>query len=60
MNDKIVCQKCKYYYVTWEPNKPHGCKAFGFKSRLLPSLVVRQSSNKTCHMYQEKVKNEFR
>lgn len=51
MEMKIVCQKCKYYYVTWEPNKPHGCKAYGFKSASIPSNVVKQSSGTECSFY---------
>ncbi len=54
MNNKIICQKCKYYYVTWEKNKPHGCKAYGFKSASIPSLVVKQSSGIQCSFYEIK------
>jgi hypothetical protein len=54
MNQRIICQKCKYYFVTWEPNKPHGCKAYGFKSRQLPSVVVKQSSGLECSLYEPK------
>jgi hypothetical protein len=55
MNTKrIVCQKCIYYYVTWEKNKPHGCNAYGFKSQQLPSVVVKNSSKLDCSFYQEK------
>lgn len=54
MKNKIVCQKCKYYYVTWESNKPHGCKAYGFKSKAIPSLIVKQSSNTQCNFYEPK------
>ncbi len=41
MEERIVCQKCLYYYVTWEKERPHGCKAYGFKSQLIPSIVVK-------------------
>lgn len=54
MNDRIVCQKCKHYYVTWDKNKPHGCKAYGFKSKEVPSLVVKRSSGIECSFYQKK------
>jgi len=57
MNEKIICQKCIYYFVTWEKNKPHGCKAYNFKSLQLPSLVVKQSSGISCNFYQIKNKN---
>jgi len=56
MNNKIICQKCKYYFVTWQQNRPHGCKAYGFKSQLIPSLVVIQSSRSACSLYQPKIR----
>jgi hypothetical protein len=40
----IDCHKCEHYYVTWEEQTPHGCRAMGFKSRRLPSMVVRKST----------------
>jgi len=51
---KINCKRCKYYYVTWEAVHPHGCKAFGFKSKMIPSQEVRNSSGKDCGLYKEK------
>jgi len=58
MNQRIICQKCTFYYVTWEKNKPHGCKAYGFKSQQIPSIVVKQSSGTPCSLYQIKVINQ--
>jgi len=54
MNKRIICQRCKHYYVTWEKNKPHGCRAYGFKSQAIPSLVVKQSSGTNCNFYEDK------
>jgi hypothetical protein len=51
---KIICQKCRYYYVTWEPKTPHGCKAYGFKSLTIPSSVVRSSSGQLCTLFEAK------
>lgn len=51
MINRIICQKCKYYFVTWEPNKPHGCNAYGFKSKIIPSNVVKNSSSQDCNFY---------
>ncbi len=52
--NRIVCQRCRYYYVTWEKNQPHGCRAYGFKSQFLPSVVVKQSSGSDCSFYEDK------
>ncbi|QDF28901.1 hypothetical protein [Halarcobacter anaerophilus] len=54
MEQRIICQKCKYYFVTWQPSKPHGCKAYGFKSKLIPSLVVKRSSGRDCSFFELK------
>ena len=48
---RIVCQKCIHYYVTWEANRPHGCKAYGFKSKQIPSTIVLNSSGEKCQQY---------
>ena len=54
MTKRIICQKCKHYFVTWQANKPHGCHAYGFKSQQIPSVVVMQSSGTACSFYQQK------
>lgn len=51
---RINCRRCIYYFVTWEPNQPHGCKAYGFKSKLIPSQVVFNSSGIECAHFQSK------
>ncbi|MBD3840526.1 MAG: uracil-DNA glycosylase [Campylobacterales bacterium] len=58
MSEKIICQKCLYYFVTWQNTKPHGCKAYGFKSAALPSLVVKQSSGMQCSFFKNKFNNQ--
>jgi len=54
MEKRIICQKCINYFVTWEPAKPHGCRAYGFKSKLIPSAVVKNSSGHECNFYKPK------
>lgn len=56
MTNPIRCQRCKNYYVTWEPANPHGCRAYGFKSQMLPSIVVKNSSGQECMLFEEKVR----
>jgi len=48
------CFKCQFFYITWDSRHPNGCKAMGFKTRSLPSVVVFQSSGKPCAFYKEK------
>ena len=51
---RINCRKCEYYFVTWEAGKPHGCKAYGFKSAQIPSIVVHSSSGEDCSLFKAK------
>ncbi|HSH24344.1 MAG TPA: uracil-DNA glycosylase [Massilibacterium sp.] len=56
MKQRINCMKCVYFFVTWDRNNPKGCKAFGFKSRQIPSVIVKQSSGHPCFHYTPKEK----
>lgn len=51
MENRVVCQKCVYYFVTWEANQPHGCKAYGFKSFFVPSVTVKRASGVECNFF---------
>ena len=42
--------------ITHDPSFPYGCRAAGFKSRLLPSIEVYVSSGMDCLMFAEKDK----
>lgn len=54
MKERIVCVKCKHYFVTWKKNKPHGCRAYGFESQAMPSVVVKRTSGSDCNFFQKK------
>ncbi|WP_321779096.1 uracil-DNA glycosylase [Sulfurimonas sp.] len=51
---RINCRICIHYFVTWEKDKPHGCKAYGFKAQQIPSIVVFQSSGSDCNLFRAK------
>ncbi|MCD1258333.1 uracil-DNA glycosylase [Paenibacillus athensensis] len=51
---KINCLSCKHFYVTWDPQFPRGCKAYGFKTKHLPSAEVLSSTGKPCLSYEDK------
>ncbi|WP_309118423.1 uracil-DNA glycosylase [Paenibacillus sp.] len=53
-SSRINCMKCRHYYVTWEPQYPRGCRAYGFKTRQMPSVTVLSSSGRPCLQYEEK------
>jgi len=58
-NQKIECYKCRHYYVTWNPEFPHGCRVMRFKGRLMPSISVRRISGMPCLMYEKKNNQNF-
>ena len=49
-----VCVHCVHYFVTYEPGTPHGCRYFGMKSRMVPSLVVKNESGQHCAAFERK------
>lgn len=50
----VNCYKCRHFYITWDKNFPNGCKAYGFKSKKLPSRLVYESSHSPCGYFQPK------
>jgi len=48
------CLSCKHYLITWDKRLPYGCKAFGFKSAIMPCHDVRVASNIDCLKYETK------
>jgi len=52
--NSIDCFKCRHFYITWDANQPRGCKAFGFKTRNLPSQVVFETSGADCLKFSPK------
>ncbi len=54
---EIDCYGCDHYFVTWDAQRPHGCRAMGFKSRLFPATLVRICSDgMACRLYTEKIR----
>lgn len=51
---KIDCTQCPHYYVTWDENRPYGCRFFAFKSPYSPALAVFESSGKACEGFKQK------
>ena len=49
------CYRCDHYYVTWDKDYPHGCRAMAFKSRFFPGRMVSQSTpHEECLSFKEK------
>jgi hypothetical protein len=42
------CHGCRHFLVTHDTARPYACRAFGIKSRRLPSDEVRDASGWPC------------
>jgi hypothetical protein len=51
---QINCYACGHFYITYNPRFPYGCHAAGFKSRLMPSQEMFNSSGIECQLFAEK------
>ena len=48
------CKRCRWFYITWDPKKPYGCRAMQFKSKKLPALEVLEADGSVCISFKEK------
>ena len=52
---KNDCHRCVNYFVTWDAQFPHGCRAMGFKSYQSPIATVRNAmGGADCLLFEEK------
>ena len=49
-----LCSQCQHYTITWDKNHPWGCRAYGFITHRLPSLVVKETTGKECMAFSAK------
>ena len=59
---KINCRECKHYFITFDVSAPYGCRIFGFKGKVMPSILVYQSSGIMCSAFLPKqhIKKEIK
>jgi hypothetical protein len=50
------CFKCRHFFITWDPQNPRGCRAYQFKSKAIPSIIVKNSSGMDCLKFEPKVR----
>ncbi|RPG32675.1 MAG: uracil-DNA glycosylase [Gammaproteobacteria bacterium TMED92] len=53
--NSVTCWQCRHFQTSWDKNFPYLCKSLNFKSKLLPSIEVKQSSGKDCLSFQAKL-----
>jgi len=57
---RIDCFKCRHLVITWEADRPYACQGMGFKSRQIPSQVVRRESGAPCRLFSPKPEGRIR
>lgn len=45
---RVNCRKCRFFQITWDKKFPYGCKAYGFKTKQMPSVKVKSFSGIEC------------
>lgn len=50
------CRKCEFFYVTWDPAFPWGCKMFGLKTAGIPAIEVRNATGRHCPSFRKNPK----
>ncbi|NBQ87247.1 MAG: hypothetical protein EBU07_07160 [Betaproteobacteria bacterium] len=48
------CWRCVHFSITHLPATPYGCRAMGFRSRVLPHLEVIRVDGLPCQSYRAK------
>ena len=51
---QIRCAVCEDFFVTHRPNTPWGCRRFGFRSKIIPSLLVFSTTGTKCAYFKER------
>ncbi|MCE5273653.1 MAG: uracil-DNA glycosylase [Syntrophaceae bacterium] len=53
----INCFACRHFFITYDQHYPYGCRAVGFKSRVMPSKEMSANSGIECQLFSAKEKN---
>lgn len=51
-DERVDCQRCRHFYVTYQMPRPYACRHFGFESARLPCLEVLASSGEACRAFE--------
>lgn len=45
------CRRCRHFFITHDPGRPMGCRAYGFKCQAQPSRLVLTTSGLACQFF---------
>ena len=54
------CFQCRFFYVSFDNNRPYACRAMGFKSREMPSLEVFRAAGSKCLSFRARRRSNSR
>jgi hypothetical protein len=46
----VRCHGCVHFQVTYQADWPYACRAYGLRTRRLPSAEVLQASGQACQL----------
>ncbi len=52
--DRVGCNTCAHFYITWDKRYPYGCNVMRFMSAKLPSQDVLEVEGRDCLSFQHK------
>ena len=52
--EKPNCSQCQYFYITFDPETPRGCRLYRFVTARIPSQVIQQQSGMKCMGFRPK------
>lgn len=52
------CFRCRSFLITHDRERPYGCRSFGIKSAVLPSVEVFRSSGRACQAFEPRPRGE--
>ncbi len=54
--ERINCFNCMHFEITGVVSMPYECRAYGFRGKQIPSVVVFSSSGEHCNFFTAKDK----
>jgi len=50
-----TCYGCKHLHVTYDRMSPWGCRVHGFKSKLMPCVIVESVAGTGCAAFEKRL-----
>jgi len=54
IKNKVNCQDCQHFFITWQAGHPYGCKSMQFQSKNVPCIDVLAQEGVPCMAFRSK------